>query len=132
VLIRSEHFTVFVPFAARWPIEVHMLAHRKVPDFAATSDAERHEIALLYRRIVRAIDVLYDTPTPYIAAWHQAPDRDGGDKARLMLQVTSPRRAADKLKYLAGSETGMGAFIGDNAPEVSAQRIRAAMAAIPD
>jgi UDPglucose--hexose-1-phosphate uridylyltransferase len=132
VLIRGEHFTVFVPFAARWPIEVHMLAHRPVPDFAATSDAERHEIALLYRRIVRAIDALYDTPTPYIAAWHQAPVRAGRDTVRLMLQVTSPRRAADKLKYLAGSETGMGAFIGDIAPEVSAERIRAALAAIPD
>jgi UDPglucose--hexose-1-phosphate uridylyltransferase len=132
VLIRGEHFTVFVPFAARWPIEVHMLAHRQVPDFAATSDAERREIALLYRRIVRAIDVLYDTPTPYIAAWHQAPVRAGRDTARLMLQVTSPRRAADKLKYLAGSETGMGAFIGDIAPEASAERIRAALAAIPD
>jgi UDPglucose--hexose-1-phosphate uridylyltransferase len=132
VLIRGEHFTVFVPFAARWPIEVHMLAHRQVPDFAATSDAERHEIALLYRRIVRAIDVLYDTPTPYIAAWHQAPVAVGRDSVRLMLQVTSPRRAADKLKYLAGSETGMGAFIGDIAPEVAAERIRAALSAIPD
>jgi UDPglucose--hexose-1-phosphate uridylyltransferase len=132
VLIRGEHFTVFVPFAARWPIEVHMLAHRPVPDFAATSDAERREIALLYRRIVAAIDVLYDTPTPYIAAWHQAPVGVGRDLVRLMLQVTSPRRAADKLKYLAGSETGMGAFIGDIAPEVSAERIRAALSAIPD
>jgi UDPglucose--hexose-1-phosphate uridylyltransferase len=132
VLIRGEHFTAFVPFAARWPIEVHMLAHRQVPDFAATSDAERREIALLYRRIVAAIDVLYDTPTPYIAAWHQAPVGVGRDLVRLMLQVTSPRRAADKLKYLAGSETGMGAFIGDIAPEVSAERIRAALSAIPD
>jgi UDPglucose--hexose-1-phosphate uridylyltransferase len=131
VLIRGEHFTVFVPFAARWPIEIHMLAHRQVPDFAATSDAERDEIGLLYRRIVAAIDVLYDTPTPYIAAWHQAPARVCRDQVRLMLQVTSPRRAADKLKYLAGSETGMGAFIGDIAPEESAARIRAALSAVP-
>jgi UDPglucose--hexose-1-phosphate uridylyltransferase len=132
VLIRGEHFTVFVPFAARWPVEVHMLAHRQVPDFAAASDAERSEIALLYRRIVRAIDVLYDTPTPYIAAWHQAPVGAYRDSVRLMLQVTSPRRAADKLKYLAGSETGMGAFIGDVAPEVSAERFRAALAVVPE
>jgi UDPglucose--hexose-1-phosphate uridylyltransferase len=132
VLIRGEHFTVFVPYAARWPIEVHMLAHRQVPDFAAATDAERDEIAVLYRRIVSAIDLLYDTPTPYIAAWTQAPVRAGRDSVRLMLQVTSPRRAADKLKYLAGSETGMGAFIGDVAPEASAERIRAALSAVSD
>jgi UDPglucose--hexose-1-phosphate uridylyltransferase len=41
-----------------------------------------------------------------------------------MLQVTSPRRAADKLKYAAGTETGMGAFIGDIVPEASAARLR--------
>ncbi len=127
VVIAGEHFTVFVPFAARWPIEVHMLAHRHVPDFAATTEAERDEIAVLYRRILRAVDRLYDTPTPYIAAWHQAPVYRGRDEVRLMLQVTSPRRAADKMKFRAGSETGMGAFIGDIAPEAAAVRFREAL-----
>ncbi len=127
VLIAGEHFTVFVPFAARWPIEVHLLAHRQVPDLAATTDAERDEIAVLYRRVLRALDRLYDTPTPYIAAWHQAPVHVGRDEIRLMLQVTSPRRAADKLKYTAGSETGMGAFIGDIEPEAGAARLREAL-----
>ena len=130
VLIAGEHFTVFVPFAARWPVEVHMLAHRPVPDLAATSEGERNEIAVLYRRILRALDRLYDTPTPYIAAWHQAPVQAGRDQVRLMLQVTSPRRAADKLKFLAGSETGMGAFIGDITPEAGAERLRAALAEV--
>jgi UDPglucose--hexose-1-phosphate uridylyltransferase len=127
VLIAGEHFTVFVPFAARWPIEVHMLPHRHVPDLAATSPAERDEIAVLYRRVLRALDRLYDTPTPYIAAWHQAPVREGRDDIRLMLQVTSPRRAADKMKFRAGSETGMGAFIGDVEPEAAAARLRTAL-----
>jgi UDPglucose--hexose-1-phosphate uridylyltransferase len=127
VLIAGEHFTVFVPFAARWPIEVHMLAHRQVPDLAATTGAERDEIAVLYRRVLRALDRLYDTPTPYIAAWHQAPVHVSRDEIRLMLQITSPRRAADKLKYTAGSETGMGAFIGDIEPEAGAARLRAAL-----
>ena len=127
VLIAGEHFTVFVPFAARWPVEVHMLPRRHVPDLAATTAAERDEIAVLYRRILRAVDRLYDTPTPYIAAWHQAPVHAGRDEIRLMLQVTSPRRAANRLKYRAGSETGMGAFIGDITPEATAARMREAL-----
>lgn len=127
VLIEGEHFTAFVPFAARWPIEVHVLAHRYVPDLAATTAAERDEIAVLYRRLLRAIDLLYDTPTPYIAAWHQAPVHQGREHIRLMLQITSPRRAADKRKYRAGAETGMGAFIGDIVPETAAARLRAAL-----
>ncbi len=127
VLIAGEHFTVFAPFAARWPVEVHMLPHRHFPDLAAASAAERDEIAELYPRLLRALDRLYDTPTPYIAAWHQAPVSAGRDHVPLMLQVTSPRRAADKLKYTAGSETAMGAFIGDVEPEAIAARLREAL-----
>jgi UDPglucose--hexose-1-phosphate uridylyltransferase len=46
---------------------------------------------------------------------------------RLQLQITSPRRAADKLKYLAGSESAMGAFIADFPPETSAAMLRGAI-----
>jgi len=128
VVLRGEHWTAYVPFAARWPIEVHMMPHEHVPDFAATTPEQRDELAGLYLRLLRGIDALYDTPTPYIAAWHQAPVRLHRDEIRLTLQVTSPRRAATKLKYLAGSEAAMGAWIGDIVPEVAAENIRQAIA----
>jgi len=126
VVWAGENFTAYVPFAARWPIEIHLLPHRHVPDLEALEGEEKDELAVIYRTLLRAIDALYDTPTPYIAAWHQAPVRHNRDLIRLMLQITSPRRAEDKLKYLAGSEAAMGAFIGDVAPEEQAERIRAA------
>jgi UDPglucose--hexose-1-phosphate uridylyltransferase len=124
VILSGEHWTAFVPFAARWPIEVHMLPHRHIPDFAATNGEERDELATLYLRLLRGIDNLYDTPTPYIAAWHQAPVNVGRNDIRLMLQVTSPRRTESKLKYMAGSESAMGAFIGDVPPEESAAKLK--------
>lgn len=127
VVLRGEHWTAFVPFAARWPLEVHLMPHRHVPDLAGLTDEERDELAPLYLRLLRGVDRLYDTPTPYIAAWHQAPVHVGRDAARLHLQLTSPRRAADRLKYLAGSEAAMGAWIGDVPPETSADRLRAAI-----
>jgi len=125
VVLSGEHWTAFVPFAARWPIEVHMLPHRQAPDFAATTEAERDELSELYLRLLRGVDLLYDTPTPYIAAWHQAPVTVKRNEIRLMLQLTSPRRAESKLKYLAGSEAAMGAWIGDIVPEQAAELIRA-------
>jgi UDPglucose--hexose-1-phosphate uridylyltransferase len=127
VVLSGEHWTAFVPFAARWPIEVHLLPHRQIPDLAATDDAERAELSTLYLRLLRGIDLLYDTPTPYIAAWHQAPVDVGRDDIRLMLQLTSPRRARNRLKYLAGSESAMGAFIGDVTPEHTANFLREAI-----
>jgi UDPglucose--hexose-1-phosphate uridylyltransferase len=127
MILRGEHWSAFVPFAARWPVEVHMLPHRQVADFAGTTLAERDELAVLYRRLLRGIDALYETETPYIAAWHQAPVHTHRDEIRLMLQLTSPRRAEDKLKFLAGSEAAMGAWIGDVTPEQAAINIRAAL-----
>ncbi|MDY0829985.1 galactose-1-phosphate uridylyltransferase [Microbacterium sp. BG28] len=127
MILVGEHWSAFVPFAARWPLEVHLVPHRHVADFAETNEAERDELAPLYLRLLRGVDALYDTPTPYIAAWHQAPVHTGRAGARLHLELTSPRRAADKLKYLAGSEAAMGAWIGDVPPETAAARLREAV-----
>jgi UDPglucose--hexose-1-phosphate uridylyltransferase len=52
--------------------------------------------------------------------------RTGRYVARLHLQVTSVLRAPGKLKYLAGSESGMGAFINDTTPERIAELLRSA------
>ena len=129
VVIEGEHWTAFVPFAARWPLEVQLMPRRHAPDFAALTDAERDELAPLYLKLLRGVDALYDSPTPYIAAWHQAPVHVGRDTVRMRLELTSPRRAADKLKYLAGSEAAMSAWTAEVLPEESADRLRAAIAA---
>ena len=128
VVLASDSFTAFVPFAARWPVELHLLPHRHVPDLAELTEAEKDEIASVVLRLVRAVDALYETPTPYIAAWHQAPVHTHRDSVRMMLQITSPRRGPDRLKYLAGSESAMGAWIGDLVPEQTADRLREALA----
>lgn len=123
-ILESENFMAFVPYAARWPVEIHMLPKRQIQDLSQLTAAEADDLAVQYKKLLLAVDSLYPTPTPYISAWHQAPKVENRDEIRLMLQITSPRRAEDKLKYLAGSESAMGAFVGDVAPEETAARIR--------
>lgn len=125
MVMEGENFSAYVPFAARWPLEIHLVPHRHVPDLAALSGEEKDELADVYLDLLRRVDALYPTPTPYISAWHQAPlDPVLRPASYLHLQLTSPRRAADKLKYLAGSEAAMGAFINDTTPESVAERLR--------
>ena len=126
VVATSEHWTAFVPAAARWPVEVHVFPHRQVPDLPALASAERDDLAALYLDVLGRLDRLYDAPLPYIAAWHQAPAHADRDLAWLHLQLFSVRRAPGKLKYLAGTEAGMGAFSNDVLPEEAARRLREA------
>jgi UDPglucose--hexose-1-phosphate uridylyltransferase len=133
MVIEGRHFSAYVPFAARWPLEVHLVPHRQVPDIAALAEAERDELTGVYLDLLARVDRLYTTPTPYIAAWHQAPvDAVFRPASRLHLQLTSPRRAEDKLKFLAGSEAAMGAFINDTTPEQVAARLREASGSAPE
>jgi len=128
VVTRNEHWIAFVPEAARWPYEVRIFPAVRVPDLPALDEAARVSFGPLYLDVLRRFDALFGQPVPYIAAWHQAPVRDAEARGRFAahLQVLSVRRAADKLKYLAGTESGMGVWINDIVPEVAAQRLREA------
>ncbi|PRW64267.1 galactose-1-phosphate uridylyltransferase [Actinopolyspora mortivallis] len=124
VIRESTHWTVFVPPAARWPVQVMLAPRRHVPDLAGLTDEERDDFAVVYLDVLRVLDRLYDTPMPYIASWQQAPVRTGRELCWLHLDLFSVRRSADKLKYLAGSESGMGVWINDVTPERMAEWLR--------
>ena len=124
IVLRGSHWTAFVPYAAHWPYEVHLYPRRRVPGLVALAGAARAEFCELYLDLLRRFDRLFDRPAPYISAWHQAPVRRSGGDFALHLELFTVRRAPGKLKYLAGSESGMGAFANDITPEAAAGRLR--------
>ena len=126
IVVRGDQWTAYVPVAARWPVEVRVVPHRHLPDLTALDAGERDELAALYPELLRRFDAFYPkvTAVPYIAAWHQAPVGKGRDLCRLHLHIFSIMRAPRKLKYLAGSESAMGAWINDTTPERIATRLR--------
>jgi UDPglucose--hexose-1-phosphate uridylyltransferase len=124
IVWQSQHWTAFVPSAARWPVEVHLYPNRAAQVLADLTNDERDDFAEAYLRVLERIDNLYGVPMPYIAAWYQAPTDTPPQHSYLHLRFTSPRRAADKLKFLAGSESAMGVFVNDVAPEQLAHRLR--------
>jgi UDPglucose--hexose-1-phosphate uridylyltransferase len=98
---------------------------RRVPDLPALDDAERDAFVEVYLDVLARFARRMDTPMPYIASGNQAPVRTGREDWWLHLQLFSLRRAPGKLKYLAGSESGMGVFITDTNPEDIAEQLRA-------
>jgi UDPglucose--hexose-1-phosphate uridylyltransferase len=66
---------------------------------------------------------------PYTMSVHQQA-ADGADRPgeHLHVEFAPPYRTRDKLKYLAGVETGAGTYLNDTAPEDTAAELRAAAA----
>ncbi len=124
----NEHWAAFVPAASRWPYEVLLFPARRVATLPELGEEAREAFCGLYLDVLGRFDGLFGVPMPYIAAWHQAPagDEFAAREFGLHLQVFSIRRAPGKLKYLAGTESGMGVWISDVMPEEAAQRLRAA------
>ena len=123
---RNDAFVAYVPFAARFPYEVQISAHRHAPSLLDLSDPERDALAAMLSDVVRRYDALFGFPLPYVMSMHQAPTDEGEwqSVSHLHIEFTPFHRAADKLKYLAGSELGAGAFLNDVAPEQAAATLR--------
>lgn len=124
IVTQNEHWVAYVPFAARYPYEIHVAPLKPVADLTELTPEQCDAFPALALEVTKRLDGVYGVHMAYIAAWHQAPVREGRDLLRLHWQITSVRRAPGKLKYLAGSESAMGAFIMDVTPEQSAAQLR--------
>ncbi|MFJ7048208.1 galactose-1-phosphate uridylyltransferase [Streptomyces sp. NPDC101112] len=134
IVLQTEHWVAFVPYAAHWPYEIHLYPRRRVPDLLALDEDARAEFSQVYLELLRRFDRIFgegEPPTPYIAAWHQAPfgaleefEGVNRDDFALHLELFTIRRTSGKLKFLAGSESGMNVFINDVPPERAAERLR--------
>lgn len=130
IIAQSDHWVLYTPAASRWPVEMHLAPKRTVPDLPSLTEEEREDLADIYLHMLQAGNRFFTDPDgmgielPYIAGWHQAPVGEGREDLRLHLQFFSVLRAPGRLKYLAGSESGMGAWISDTTPEKIADRLK--------
>jgi UDPglucose--hexose-1-phosphate uridylyltransferase len=130
VVLEERELAAYVPYAARWPYEVHVVLRRHRPSLIECEPAELRALGRSLQRIVRGFDALFARPFPYVMVVHQAPTGAAGGRGHLHVEFYPPLRTADKLKYLAGSEQGAGAYISDVLPEESAAALRDAIARV--
>lgn len=126
IVTKGEHFSAFVPFWAHFPYEIHVYSRRCAPSIADLAPEERGDLARVLKRVLIGYDRLFGFSLPYMMVMHQAP-ADGGEYegvAHFHIEFYPPNRTAGKLKYLAGSETGAGAYVMDAFPEATAAELR--------
>jgi len=118
-------WTAFVPFAPRFPSEMQLVPHRHVGCLADLRPEATADLARLLQRTVRRYDGLYGAPMQYMMCVYQGPRRLlPADLWHLRVSFYPLYRAERRMKYLAGSESGAGAFLQDATPEAMAAALR--------
>src|SRR5437016_436509 len=118
----DEHFTAFVPFAARFPAEIAIYARRHVRTLLDLTAEEKVSLARNISVVRRKYDSLYGFMLPLMMVVKQAPLQDAHAPYHFHVQFLPLQRSATKLKYLATMETGFGCFLADTAPEEMADQ----------
>lgn len=126
MIYRGPHVAAFMPVFARYAYEVWIAPERAAPSFSALTRDERRDFARALTTVLRKFDGLWNTPFPYVLAFHQAPtDGVAHPEAHLHAELYPAYRMPGRLKYLAGSELGAGVFTADTVPEETVKELQA-------
>jgi UDPglucose--hexose-1-phosphate uridylyltransferase len=120
----NDLFVAIVPFFARYPYEVHVAPREHVRSLKEMDAAHLDAFAEILLVVARKYDKLFGFSMPYIMHMHQKPAGPGYSYTWFRTEFFPPYRTATKLKYLAGSEAGAGAFINDTLPEETSKTLR--------
>lgn len=127
VVLDNPSFVVAVPFAARWPFEVHVRARRHgLGRLADLTDDEVVHLAQAIHELVLRYDGLFGFELPLMMCVQEAPPAQVGPGVadwHLHVEFLPPHRSAERLKVRASVETALGVFINDTSPEQNATRL---------
>ena len=125
-VIASGRWEAWVPWASAFPVAVTLAPRRQVPHLAGLDDTERDDLAVTLSEVLRRLDRLADGAMPYMLWVTQAPvEPEPGTEPWCHVEIVSPWRAPDRLRYIAAAEIGGGEYFNPLAPEDLAARLRA-------
>ncbi len=125
IVAENASWVAVIPFFARYPYETYLLPKRHRDSLLDLTPDERLDMAALLKEILVKFDALWGLSFPYMMVMHQAPtDGIARPGTHLHVEFYPPLRTPDKLKYLAGCESGAGTFINDTLPEEKAAELR--------
>ncbi len=128
IVTRNAHFTAFVPYFARLAYEATILPHRHVHSITELSGEELRALAAIFREMTIRYDNLFSMPFPNITVFQNCPCARSVDPGpyHFHIEFLPPLRSHDKLKYMAGFESGGGTIVNPSLPDETAEALRRA------
>lgn len=118
LVVESEQFVAFVPYAACSPFHLWILPRRHEPSFLNATEHELSDLGHVLRQVLRKLYVGLHDPD-YNTIVRSAPIRAGGEEYLHWYVAIVPR-----VSLSTGFELGSGVFVNTALPEDSAAFLR--------
>ncbi len=114
IIAENKSFLCYIPYFTDYPFGVFIVGKKLKQNFTEFTLAEKKDLASMLKQLVAAFDKIYNRHFPYMMCIHQSPVNtpkyaDCKDYYAFHIEFYPPLRAADKVKWYAGSEMGAGA-----------------------
>jgi UDPglucose--hexose-1-phosphate uridylyltransferase len=132
VVYENENFIAYLPYFTDYPFGIFIVTKNDRGNLGQMSEKELDDLAEILKMITGAFDELFSKPFPYMMCIQQNPVNEskyeGAEKYyHFHIEFYPPLRDKDRIKWMASSETGVGAAANTRYVEDTAQELREAL-----
>lgn len=127
-----EGWIASVPLVSAYPVAVEIAPRERIPDLPSMNTAQRSAFGAILQDVLRRMEKLYGEPAPTMMWFNQRPTVSaaqssnvaGYDTAWFNVEIVSPWRSAQVMRYIAAAEVATGEYFIPVVPEDLAARLR--------
>ena len=120
--IELNGWAAWVIAAPIYPISIEIAPLTQITNLTSLNEQDRLSFATILTSVLRTIDHLFDSKTPYMMWINQ--DAKNSPESWLHVEVVSPWRDKNVSRYIAAAEVATGEFFNPVNPEDLAKRLR--------
>ena len=132
LIVEHNGWIASVPSASPYPVAVEIAPTERLTSLVALNADQRRDFGSILQNVLRRIEQLYGQPAPTMMWFNQQPtvnqhriDHIAGLRdAWFNVEVVSPWRAANVMRYIAAGEVATNEFFTPIVPEELAERLR--------
>jgi len=130
LVAERDGWTVSVPATSPYPVALEVAPLNCVGTLSELSDTQRDACAAMLIDALTRIQQLFSAAVPYMLWINQRPTTESSEHANawLNIEIVSPWRATNVLRYIAAAEVSTSEYFNPLIPEELAQSLRDAHA----
>jgi len=120
--IEKDGWAAWVTYAPIYPVSIEIAPVKRIADLTTMSETDRIAFAEILRDVLKRLDRLYASKTPYMMWINQQPKKYS--TGWFNIEIISPWREKDITRFIAAAEVATGEYFNPLNPEDLAKTLR--------